>query len=262
MDPVETDLQIARRAALTGAAEAMRHFAALADLSHELKADGSVVTAADRAVESVIRGVLEAARPDDAILGEEHGETAGRGGRRWILDPIDGTALFVRGDGRWLVLVALEVEGEVTTAVAAVPAVGRVWWASRGEGAWEGVLEEGRIVTPRRIRVSSAPAAGVAGSLLGVVPLDWGRERAVPVIEIADERPWEVQPALHVARGDLDLAVQTGGAIWDFAATSLIVNEAGGCYRGFAGNTRPAPGGSVYAASAGLASEAVALLAK
>ena len=99
MGYVETDLQLAQRAALTGAAVALPHFAALADLPREVKTDGSVVTAADRAVESAIREVLTAARPGDAILGEEEGQT-GTGGRRWIIDPIDGTALFVDGDDR------------------------------------------------------------------------------------------------------------------------------------------------------------------
>src|SRR3954469_2777409 len=91
---VETDLQVAQRAVITGAAVALRHFGALAELSRELKADGSVVTAADRAVETAVREVLSAARPDDAVLGEEQGQSEKPGPRRWIVDPIDGTRLF------------------------------------------------------------------------------------------------------------------------------------------------------------------------
>jgi histidinol-phosphatase len=68
---MESDLELARRAALTGAAVGLRYFAALAQLPRQLKADGSVVTEADRAVEAAVRGVLAEARPDDAVLGEE-----------------------------------------------------------------------------------------------------------------------------------------------------------------------------------------------
>ncbi|GAB2576346.1 histidinol-phosphatase [Paractinoplanes abujensis] len=247
MGYVETDLQLAQRAAMTGAAVALPHFEALAELPREVKADGSVVTAADRAVESAIRDVLTAARPSDAILGEEEGQT-GSAGRRWIIDPIDGTALFVAGDDRWLVLIALEEDGVVTTAVAAHPAQGSVWWATRGGGAFEGRIVGGRVVAETPVHVS-AGADTVAGCRLGVVPEDWGRELVAPLKEVTPALPWPIHPALMIARGDLDLAVQTGGQIWDFASTSLIVREAGGGYSGVNGRLEPGPGASVYARS-------------
>lgn len=243
---METDLQLAQRAAIVGAAVALPHFAALADLPREFKADGSVVTAADRAVESAIREVLVAARPGDAILGEEQGETGAGEPRRWIIDPIDGTALFVRGDDRWLILIALEDHGEIVTAVAAHPAQGSLWWASRGGGAFEGRIVGGRVVAQTSIGVAAA-AGTLADSRLGVVPEDWGQELVAPLTALTPARPWAVHPALLVARGELDLAVQTGGQIWDFAATSLIVTEAGGSYSGVDGSLRPGPGASVYA---------------
>ncbi|MEV0897508.1 inositol monophosphatase family protein [Actinoplanes sp. NPDC049802] len=253
------DLRLAQEAALAGAAVALRHFAALAELPREVKADGSMVTGADRAVETRIRDVLAAARPEDAVLGEEHGETTGADSRRWILDPIDGTHLFVEGDDRWLVLIALEEQGEISVGVAAVPAQGRIWWAERGGGAWEGEMRDGRILGERRIRVAGAAPADLACSRLGVVP-EWGRDRVAALIEAADERAWPVQPALLVARGDLDLAAQTGGQIWDFAATSLIVAEAGGDYRGLDGRTRPGPGASLFSRSAELGDTAMEVL--
>ncbi|MBG0567405.1 inositol monophosphatase family protein [Actinoplanes aureus] len=255
------DLSLARDAALAGAAEALRHFAALADLPREVKADGSVVTRADRAVEAVIREALTAARPGDAILGEEEGETAGTGGRRWIIDPIDGTALFVAGDKRWLVLVALEEQGEITVGVAVVPALGRLWWAQRGGGAYEGRFQDGRILDEARIQVATPASGELPGSRLGVVP-DWAREVAQPLIAVADERPWPLHPPLMVARGDLDLAMQTCGQIWDFAATSLIVAEAGGHYSGLDGRVRPGAGPSLFAADAALRDAALKSLSR
>ncbi|BCY12420.1 inositol monophosphatase family protein [Actinoplanes sp. L3-i22] len=256
---METDLELAQRAALTGAAEALRHFAVIADLPQETKKDGSVVTVADRAVETVIREVLTAARPGDAILGEEHGETATGNGRRWIIDPIDGTALFVRGDNRWLVLIALEVDGVVTTGVQVVPAQGVAWWAQRGQGSYRGRVLNDRLVEAERIRVAGAPA-GMGEARLGVVPIDWGREVAASLIAVADERPWPVHPPLLVAQGDLDVAVQTGGEIWDFAASSVIIPEAGGVFRGLAGQTGPDRGPFVFASSPELLDEALGIL--
>ncbi|WP_328476741.1 inositol monophosphatase [Actinoplanes sp. NBC_00393] len=258
-DPAQArDLELARDAALAGAAEAMRHFAALADLPREVKADGSVVTRADRAVEATIREVLTAARPADAILGEEEGQTAGTGERRWIIDPIDGTALFVAGDTRWLVLVALEEQGEITVGVAVVPALGRLWWASRGAGAYEARFQDGNIYDETRIHVAADARRELAGSRLGVVP-DWAREVAEPLIAAADEQPWPLHPPLMIARGDLDVAVQTCGHVWDFAATSLIIGEAGGHYRGLDGRTRPGAGPSLFAANAELRDAALDL---
>jgi histidinol-phosphatase len=253
------DLKLALEAALAGAAEGLRHFAALAGLSRELKADGSVVTAADRAVEERIREVLAGARPGDAILGEEHGETLGTEGRRWIIDPIDGTLLFVEGDDRWLVLIALEDHGEITVGVAAVPAQKQFWWAVRGAGTWEAEVLDGRITGERRIHVAAGDSPDLGGSRLGVVP-DWGRPQVTALIAAADEREWAIQPALLVARGDLDVAVQTSGQIWDFAATSLIVTEAGGDYRGLDGRTTPGPGASLYSRNTRLGDAALAVL--
>jgi histidinol-phosphatase len=265
---VETDLQLAQRAALVGAGVALPHFAALADLPRELKADGSIVTAADRAVEAAIREVLAEARPDDAVLGEEAGETAGAAGatgatgaadRRWIIDPIDGTRLFVAGDDRWLVLIGLEERGEIVAGVAAHPAQGSIWWATRGGGAFEGRVVGGRVVADTPIR-ASASVPSLSGSRVGVVPEDWAPDLVAPLVAVAPARPWKIHPALMVARGELDIAVQTGGQIWDFAATSLIVNEAGGSYSGLSGNSRPDAGASVYAADEKLRLEAISVL--
>lgn len=247
---METDLQLAQRAVITGAAVALPHFNALAELPRELKADGSVVTAADRAVETAIREVLAAARPHDAVLGEEHGASAGpSASRRWIIDPIDGTRLFVEGDDRWLILLALEEDGEVVVAVAAHPAQGSVWWATRGGGAFEGRIIGGRVVAATPVHVSPEGPDVLAGSRFAAVPEEWAPNLVGPIKAVTPALPWTIHPGLLVARGDLDVALQTGGQIWDFAATSLILTEAGGSFSGLSGRTRPGPGASLYARS-------------
>jgi histidinol-phosphatase len=251
---VETDVQLAQRAVIAGSAVALRHFAALADLDRELKLDGSVVTAADRAVESVIRDVLSGARPGDAILGEEQGQTGNpaTAARRWIIDPIDGTALFVAGDVRWLILLALEVDGEIVAGVAAHPAQGSVWWAERGGGAFEGRVIGGRVVADTPIGVDADGPVTPDRSRFAVVPETWGQDLVAPIKAVTPQLPWPIHPALMVARGELDMAVQVGGEIWDFAATSLIVTEAGGSFSSLSGRREPGPGASIYAGSESL----------
>ena len=97
-------------------------------LAVDVKADLTPVTEADLAVEAELRRMLAEKRPDDAVLGEEHGASAG-GERRWILDPIDGTRNYSRGIPVWATLVALEEAGTVLLGVVSAPALARRWWA-------------------------------------------------------------------------------------------------------------------------------------
>jgi histidinol-phosphatase len=273
---VKDDLQLAIRAALAGADVALRYFSALAGLRREVKVDGSVVTEADRAVEATIREVLGTARPGDAVLGEEGGQSGPREGRRrrWIIDPIDGTALFVTGSDGWLVLLALEEDGDVVAGVAVVPVQRRIWWARRGHGAFEASsadLDPARADGFRRISVASGDSADPATSRLSVLPVfndpvtganvvPKAPGVVAPLLAVTPALAWDVHPPLLVARGDRDLAVQTSGQVWDFAATSLIVTEAGGYYAGLGGGSRPAAGPSIFARSRALGEAAAAIL--
>lgn len=270
------DLDLALTAALAGARLAMDYFARFADIGREWKPDGGLVTEADRAVETTIARVLTAARPGDALLGEEGGqrEEGGRreaegqreeGARRWIVDPIDGTAIFARGDDRWLVLVALEVGRKVEVAVAVVPAQRRIWWAERGAGAFVADLSENGPTGERRVHVDRRTTADVAGSRLGLVPepalVPADQPLVAGLTAVTAPRPWATHPALLVASGGLDLAVQTRGHVWDYAAPSLIVTEAGGRFSGFDGGDHPHTGPALYSAHPDLHRTALANLA-
>jgi histidinol-phosphatase len=244
------DLQLAQSAALAGAAVGLTYFARLAGLQQEHKADGSVVTVADRAVEETIRAVIGKTRPDDAVLGEEAGQT-GHAGRRWIIDPIDGTAMFVGGDDRWLTLVALEQSGRIVAGVAVVPAQRRVWWAERGGGAYQGSITDGKITGSRPITCGGAPQV-LEGCTVGVIPTDDGlsdAERAMiaPLTATTDVRRWGAHAGLLVATGEFDLTIQTRGQIWDYAATSIIVEEAGCRFGMLDGRAGPGSGPALYA---------------
>ncbi|MGW0537941.1 inositol monophosphatase family protein [Streptomyces sp. NPDC003032] len=245
------DLALAQRAALAGAAVALRHQVAAAALSQHLKSDGSVVTEADIAVEEEVRRVLLAGRPDDAFLGEETGRL-GAGARRWILDGIDGTGLFLRGDDRWQSLIALEEDGRPTVGVAIIPAQGKIWYAARGRGAFCADVEDGRLVRARALRVA-APGSVLQACSLGVVPPAEMiparyRDPIAALTARATAAPWSAHAALLVASGELDLAVQVGGQIWDHAPLALIVQEAGGSVGGDREQSHPMTGVAVFAA--------------
>ena len=132
MDP---DLELALRLADTADAITLARFRA-ADLRVTRKPDRTPVTDADTAVEDALRRTIAMERPGDAVLGEERGGAVTDAERGWVLDPIDGTKNFSRGMPAWATLIALSVRGEPTVGVASAPALGRRWWAARGEGAW------------------------------------------------------------------------------------------------------------------------------
>src|SRR5205814_5296150 len=98
--------------------------------------DASPVTVADREAEREIARALEEAFPEDGLLGEEGSAKDSRGGRRWIIDPIDGTRDFLRGNRAWSVLIGLEAEGEVVAGVSYFPALDEMFTATRGGGAF------------------------------------------------------------------------------------------------------------------------------
>jgi histidinol-phosphatase len=228
---VSADLDLALR--LADAADALSLGRFRTGIAFETKADLTPVTEADRAVEAELRALLEAARPDDAVLGEEQGAGGGGGSRRWILDPIDGTRNYARGVPVWATLIALEESGTVRLGVASAPALGRRWWAERGEGAFaDGV----------RIGVSSV-------SRVEDAVVSFGHGVAAP--EVA-RRAWHARgfgdfwAHMLVAEGAVDGAIDAVGVNeWDLAAVQVIVEEAGGRFSDFEGVSRIDGGAAV-----------------
>ena len=127
-------MQATSEAAALAGAFAMRHYRT--GVAVETKGDGSPVTIADRGAEELVRAWIGEHFPGDAVLGEEFGDSTGTTGRRWIIDPIDGTKAFVRGVPLWGALVAV-VEGDTVLAGAAnFPGVGEALSAAAGCGCW------------------------------------------------------------------------------------------------------------------------------
>jgi histidinol-phosphatase len=202
------------------------------DLAIETKPDMTPVSDADRAAEEAMRERLASARPGDAIFGEEYGETAApRDGRRWIVDPIDGTKGYVRGMPTWATLLALEEEGEMTVGVVSAPAMGRRWWASAGGGAF--VRESGAGSEPRRLRVSRVRDLADAQFCFGGLE-DWRATGRLDALLELSSRCWRTRgygdfwQYMLVAEGGAELACDPSVSLWDVAAPMVIVREAGG----------------------------------
>src|SRR5580700_7836246 len=126
------ELEVAAGAARKAAEVAIRM---QPGITSEYKPDHSPVTPADRECERMIAGMLSHAFPDDGILGEEGARAETRSGRRWIIDPIDGTRDYVRGNPLWANLIALETDGDVVVGVVNLPILGKLYTAARGGGA-------------------------------------------------------------------------------------------------------------------------------
>jgi myo-inositol-1(or 4)-monophosphatase len=219
-----------------------------------------VVTEMDQASERLIRQLLLAARPGDAILGEEGGQSGG-GPVRWVVDPLDGTVNYLYGLADWSVSIAAEVDGTVVAGVVAAPAHGEVFTAVLGGGAWlragdappvalrcnTGVaLEQALVATGFGYAAARRRVQGeVVGALLPQVR-DIRRAGSAAV------------DLCSVAAGRVDAYYERGVNYWDYAAGGLVATEAGARLGGLAG--RPAGSGMAIAAEPELFSQLCAVL--
>lgn len=220
------------------------------DLRVERKPDRTFVTDADRAVERLIRDRIAAARPGDGVLGEEYGDDGHRAGRQWIIDPIDGTANYLRGIPVWATLIALAVDGVPVVGVASAPALGLRWWAARGQGAWVDRTDGPFGDAPRRLAVSGvADLADAAMSGNGMQYWDEAG-RLDRLVELS-RRVWRMPGTsdfwsyMLVAEGALDAVAEFGLAPYDLAALIPVVEEAGGRFTDADGSTGPWGGSAV-----------------
>jgi histidinol-phosphatase len=205
------------------------------DLEVEIKPDGSPVSATDKLIERLLRELLAEHRPHDRILGEEEGGETGidlstPGGRCWVIDPIDGTESFVAGRRAWSTLLGLEVDGRPVAGVVSMPAVGRRWWGTASGGAFVVELADGST-TP--ISVSAHTDRESIRWTTGPTLDELRPSEQAQVAHLDDHGTfvpadqWTTYPALMVAAGELELAVQFGHH-WDHSAHSAVVIAAGG----------------------------------
>ncbi|WOF21802.1 histidinol phosphatase [Microbacterium betulae] len=224
---LDADLAFALR--LADAADAQtRHRFDAADLHVSRKADRTHVTDADLAAERAIRELIAAERPEDGVFGEEYGSSEPTE-RRWIIDPIDGTANFLRGVPVWGTMIALDFDGYPRLGVVSSPALGRRWWAAEGLGAWTSADGE----NARAIRVSGVDDLDDASVSFQSISQWDGAGRLGQLIALS-RRVWrdraygDVWSYMLLAEGRLELVAEFGVKEYDLAAAAAIVTEAGG----------------------------------
>jgi len=227
--PYSQEIETARRAANLSAELALR--LQKAGIQAENKPDDSPVTIADKECEKLIASLLEEAYPDDGILGEEGSRKDSKNGRRWIIDPIDGTRDFIRGNPLWSVLIGLEKDGEVQAGVAHFPLMGNTCWGVRGGGSFRNDerLRVSSIDKPENAVISlnslnRAKDATLRGLMASYLTLFWA-------FRCLGGTP----DAMMVAAGQMDAWVEPKVAPWDMAATQVILEEAGAVFFAFNG---------------------------
>lgn len=211
----------------------MGHY--LSALEVESKADRSPVTVADRGAEELLRALLARAFPADGILGEEFGETKGTSGRRWILDPIDGTQSFIRGVPLFGTLIGLESGGESVAGIMHFPALDETVVAARGLGAHWYPSHRPKDSAPRVARVSKVERLA-QGLVTMTAPGHFGTihrwdayERLRQVAYL--DRGWsDCYGHMLVATGRAEAMIDPIMHVWDNAPMLPILQEAGGSF--------------------------------
>lgn len=214
-------IDLARRAGELG----LRHFRAIESLTIETKGHQDLVSNADREVELFVRAAIAATYPDDGIVGEEHAAASGSSGQIWVIDPIDGTANFVRGIPAWCVVIACASNGVAGLGVIHEPSTGETFWARRGGGAFL----NGR---PVRASGGTSLAEGSVGTGFS------NRREARNIVTLIEALVGQGGVFFRNASGALMLAYVAAGRLlayceehmnaWDCLAGLLIVEEAGG----------------------------------
>ncbi len=221
------DLDLALKMADRADEISLKRFRAL-DLLVETKPDRTPVTDADRAVEAELRSVVAEYRPADNFIGEEF-ENTGSSNRNWIVDPIDGTANYLRGVPIWASLIALRVDGVITTSVVSAPALGRRWWAQRGNGAFTMEIN-GNVRTLQVSKISSLADASISYNNMQL----WDQAGKLNQLIELSRKVWRTRAYgdfysyMLLAEGSIDLVAEHDLKIYDIAALVPIVEESGG----------------------------------
>lgn len=234
-------------------------------LAVDWKANSTEVTEADRQGELLIRGVIEAAFPGDAVVGEEHGPREGTSGWAWFIDPIDGTRSFTHGVPLYSVLIGLQHEGRSVAGVIELPALGERVHATQGRGAWwERKVSGGAGVLVTAARVSTCDRLDRA--LLCTTSFDYykasGRIEALARLQSAagSIRGWsDAYLFALAATGRVDIAIDPAMHPWDNGPFPTIFREAGGVFTSWSGEDR-IDGGDGVAANAVLHAQVLKLL--
>ena len=240
------DLKLAHALADAARAAIRPYFRAEPDIVNKLETGFDPVTAADKASEQAMRQLLAEHRPEDGILGEEFGEDTGRSGRRWVLDPIDGTRAFISGLPSWTVLIALEMDGRPGLGLIDQPHI-----QERFVGHASGTELHG----PDGVRrLSVRPGVTLDTAILSSTDpylFEGAEARAFAAVR---ERVrlcrfgFDAYAYAMLATGGVDLVIESGLQIYDVQALIPVVEGAGGVVTNWSGGDA-SQGGQVVAAA-------------
>lgn len=255
---LQSDLKLARELADLADVISLNRFRA-SDLVVTTKPDMTPVSDADKAVETAIRAGIADSRPGDSVLGEEFGTefgTEGTSSRQWIIDPIDGTKNYVRGVPVWATLIALAIDGTPVVGVVSAPALGKRWWAARGQGAFVterlGSERSGSATTSRARRIHVSKVAELADASISLSGLTrWENAGKLPQLLALTRQVWRTRdygdmwPYMMVAEGMLEVSGEYDLQVYDMAALVPIVEEAGGRFTSVDGQPGPWHGSAI-----------------
>jgi histidinol phosphatase-like enzyme (inositol monophosphatase family) len=226
---LEKELAVARELLQDAGSLALEY--AKKGVAVEDKADASPVTIADRECEKLIVGRLAKEFPDDGVLGEEGTNQQSKNGRRWIIDPIDGTRDFIRSSRIWCSLLALEAGGRVELGVAAFPALGEMYWAVRGQGAYR---------DGEQVRVSSITDIGKSVGCINQLERARHRPGTDRILDLMAEF-WTIRcfggalDAMYVCAGNAEFWLEPSAKPWDLAVLQVMAHEAGAAFFDYKG---------------------------
>ncbi|MBA85714.1 inositol monophosphatase family protein [Thalassobius sp. S69A] len=223
------NLNIMIKAARKAGRSLVKDFREVENLQVSMKGAGDFVSKADIAAENILKEELLGARPTYGWLGEEGGEIAGQDPtRRWIVDPLDGTTNFLHGLPHWAISIALEHKGQIVSAVIYDAAKDEMFYAEKGMGAW--LNDSNRLrVSGRNRMIEAIFATGIPFAAKRTLPATL-QDLARIMPECAGVRRFgsAALDLAYVAAGRYDGYWERELNIWDIAAGTLIVTEAGG----------------------------------
>jgi myo-inositol-1(or 4)-monophosphatase len=193
------------------------------------------VTVADRGAEEALRKIIRAERPADAILGEEFGETEGTSGRRWVLDPVDGTRAFITGHHSWGTLIALEEGGKRILGIIDQPVL---------RERFVGYPGKAEFITPQTTTaLKTRSCASLAEAIVTTThPWDYFNEAEADAFNRVARAArmsrfgGDCYGYALLAAGHFDLVIESGLKPWDVAALVPVIESAGGIVTDWQGN--------------------------
>jgi myo-inositol-1(or 4)-monophosphatase len=252
---MSADIELAERAARAGGEVLMSYYGRAPEGLGWKSSDTDLVSDADREAERAIRELLERERPGDGLVAEEGSRADPESGRRWLVDPLDGTVNFLYGFPVWAVSVALEDADGLAVGVVHAPVSGETFCAERGAGAW--LAESGRRL---HVRDCTTLAQALVATGFSYEPDRRARQadvvgRLLPLARDIRRAGAAALDLAWLAAGRLDGFYERGLKPWDWAAGHLLIEEAGGALGWLDGE----PSGLVAASTSELLDELLPL---